>query len=143
MPGAYVGGLSVVRHVPPGRAGACGWSAGAADGPTRTLFLMLGLGDEELDALVEEATVDAYGDEEQLGGFAVMIEDNLELPFETTVLGMTVTVQKIIQTDSGIVADCVRDGHHQAISVLDLLLPEPPPEGAEWIAAYRHWAAGR
>jgi hypothetical protein len=112
---------------------------------------MLGLGDEELDAPVEEATVDAYGDEEQLGGgdeeqlggFAVMIEDNLELPFETTVLGMTVTVQKIIQTDSGIVADCVRDGHHQAISVLDLLLPEPPPEGAEWIAAYRHWAAGR
>lgn len=111
--------------------------------PTRTLFLMLGLADEELDALVEEATVDAYGDEEQLGGFAVMIEDNLELPFETTVLGMTVTVQKIIQTDSGIVADCVRDGHHQAISVLDLLLPEPPPEGAKWIAAYRHWAAGR
>ena len=93
--------------------------------------------------MVEEATVDAYSDEEQLGGFAVMIEDNLELPFETMVLGMTVTVEKVSQTDSGIVADCVRDGHHQAISVLDLLLPEPPPEGAEWIAAYRHWAAGR
>jgi hypothetical protein len=26
------------------------------------------LSDEELDALVEEATVDAYGDDEQLGG---------------------------------------------------------------------------
>lgn len=104
---------------------------------------MPGLDDEDLDALVEEATVDAYGDEEQLAGFAVMIEDNLKLPFETMVLGMTVTVQEISQTDSGIVADCVRDGHHQAISVLDLPLPEPPPEGAEWIAAYRHWAAGR
>ena len=45
------------------------------------------LSEEELDALVEEATVDAYNDEEQLGGFAVMIEDNLEMPFETTVLG--------------------------------------------------------
>ena len=45
------------------------------------------LSDEELDALVEEAMVDAYGDDEQLGGFAVMIEDNLEFPFETTVLG--------------------------------------------------------
>lgn len=109
----------------------------------RMLFLMLGLGDEELDALVEEATVDAYGDEEQLGGFAVMIEDNLVLPFETMVLGMTVTVEKVSQTDSGIVADCVRGKHHQAISVLDLPLPEPPPGGAEWIAAYRHWAAGR
>ena len=73
-------------------------------------------------------------------GLAVMIEDNLEIPFETTVLGVTVTVQKITQTESGIVADCVRDGHHQAISVLDLELPEPPPKGAQWIAAYRHWA---
>jgi hypothetical protein len=35
------------------------------------LFPMLGLGDEELDALVEEATVDAYGDEEPLGGWPV------------------------------------------------------------------------
>ena len=100
------------------------------------------LGDEELDALVEEATVDAYGDDEQLDGFAVMIEDNLEFPFETTVLGVAVTVRKVTQTESGIVADCVRDGHHQAISVLDLPLPEPPPKGSEWIAAYRRWAGG-
>ena len=108
----------------------------------RTLSLVPELSDEELDALVEEATVDAYGDDEQLGGFAVMIEDNLEIPFETTVLGVAVTVQKVTQTESGIVADCVRDGHHQATSVLDLPLPEPPPRGAQWIAAYRHWAGG-
>ncbi len=63
----------------------------------------------------------------ELAGFAVMIEDNLEVPFKTTALGVTVTVQKVTQTESGIVADCVRDGHHQAISVLDLPLPEPPP----------------
>ena len=104
--------------------------------------LMPELSDEELDALVEEATVDAYGDDEQLGGFAVMIEDNLEVPFDTTVLGVAVTVQKITQTESGIVAVCIRDGHRQAISVLDLPLPEPAPRGAEWIAAYRHWAGG-
>ena len=44
------------------------------------------LSEEELDTLAEQAIVDAYNDEEQLGGFAVMIEDNLETPFETTVL---------------------------------------------------------
>jgi hypothetical protein len=98
------------------------------------------LSEEELDALVEEATIDAYGDDEQLGGFATMIEDNLEMPFETTVLGVTVIVRGVTQTASGIVADCVRAGHHQAIHVLALPLPEPPPKGAEWIAAYRHWA---
>jgi Calcium binding len=104
------------------------------------LSLVLELSEEELDALVEEATVDAYNDEEQLGGFAVMIEDNLEMPFETTVLGVMVTVNGVTQTEFGIVADRVRDEQHQAISVLDLPLPEPPPKGAEWIAAYRHWA---
>lgn len=98
------------------------------------------LGEEELDALVEEATIDAYGDDEQLSGFAVMIEDKLKMPFETTILGVTVIVKGVTQTAAGIVADCVRDGHHQAIHILDLPLPEPPPKGAGWIAAYRGWA---
>ena len=101
---------------------------------------MLEQSEEELDALVEEATVDAYNDEEQLGGFAVMIEDNLEMPFETTVLGVMVTVKGVTQSESGIVANCVRDGQHQAIISFDLSVPEPPPKGAKWIAAYRHWA---
>ena len=101
---------------------------------------MLKLSEEELDTLIEQATLDAYNDEEQLTGLAVMIEDNLQMPFETTVLGVMVTVKGITQAEAGIVADCLRDGQHQAISVLDLPLPEPPPKGAEWIAAYRHWA---
>jgi len=70
------------------------------------------LSDDELDALVEEATVDAYGDDEQLDGFAVMIEDNLEVPFETTILGVTVTVQKVTQTESGIFGLCAGNQHH-------------------------------
>jgi len=94
----------------------------------------------ELDELIAEATVDCYGEEEQLTGLATMIADNLAVPFETTVLGLTVTVPTIDQADSGIVAICVRGKHRQAISVLDLPLPDPPPPGAEWIAAYRRWA---
>ena len=100
------------------------------------------LSDEELDALVEEATVDAYGDDEQLGGFAVMIEDNLEMPFRDHGPGRHGNRQRRHPDGIGIVADCVRDGHHQVIHVLDLPLPEPPPKGAQWIAAYRHWAGG-
>ena len=94
----------------------------------------------ELDELIAEATVDCYGEEEQLTGLATMIADNLAVPFETTVLGVTVTVPAIDQADSGIVAICVRGKHRQAISVLDLPLPDPPPPGAECIAAYRRWA---
>ena len=49
------------------------------------------LSEAELDALIDEASVDAYGEDEQLSGFAVMIGDNLAVPFETTVLGVTHT----------------------------------------------------
>ncbi len=93
----------------------------------------------ELDALIDQATVDCYNEDEELTGFAVMLEDNLALPFETTLLGITVIVEEISQTESGIVAICVRGKYRQAIPVLDLPLPDPPPPGAEWIAAYRHW----
>ena len=98
------------------------------------------LSEADLDELVAQATVDCYNEYEELAGLAVMLEDNLAVPFETTVLGVPVTVRKIDQTESGIVAICVRGKHRQAIPVLDLPLPEPPPGGAEWIAAYRRWA---
>ena len=62
------------------------------------------LSEAELDALIAKATVDCYNEDEELAGFAVMIEDNLAVPFETTVLGLTVTVRKISQTESGVVA---------------------------------------
>jgi hypothetical protein len=100
---------------------------------------MEGLSKTELNAMISEATVDAYDEEEQLMGFATMIEDNLEVPFQTTVLGVKVTVEDVAQRSHGLVANCVRGQHRQAIHVLDLPLPEPPPKGAEWIAAYRHW----
>jgi hypothetical protein len=90
--------------------------------------------------MVKEATIDCHDEEEQLTGLATMIEENLEVPFQTTVLGIMVTVTRVAHASHGLVAECVRGGHKQAIHVLDLPMPEPPPKGAEWIAAYRHWA---
>ena len=90
--------------------------------------------------MAEEATVDAYGDDEQATGFYTVIADNLGTPFVTRVLGVDVTVEKIdLGDDNSIVAICARDGIRQAIRLLDLPLPQPPPAGAEWIEAYRHW----
>ena len=94
----------------------------------------------EIDALVEAATVDCHDEDEQVTGLFTMIADNLATPFSTTVLGVEVTVEDIDLTGSGIVAQCSRGATRQAISVLDLPLPTPPPRGAEWIEAYRHWA---
>jgi hypothetical protein len=95
----------------------------------------------KLDALVAEAVVDAYDESEQRTGLLTMIQDNLQLPFETTVLGVPVQVQSVDFNKGGeIVAISVRDRHRQAIPIVDLPLPSPPPKGAEWIEAYRHWA---
>lgn len=93
-----------------------------------------------LDAMIEEATVDAHSDEEQITGLFTMLEEHLTLPFDTDVLGVTVNVTKIDLTiGNDIVAICRRDRHKQAILILELPLPDPAPDGAEWIEAYRRW----
>jgi hypothetical protein len=94
--------------------------------------------------MIEEATVDAYDESEQVGGLLVMIYDHLAVPFETTVLGVPVSVKAVDLTERGeIVAICTRGRIRQPIPILDLVLPSPPPAGAEWIEAYRDWTGGR
>ena len=101
------------------------------------------LGRRVLEKLVEEATVDAYNESEQATGFFTMLEDNLELPFETSVLGVSVKVVRLdIDDRDHIAAVCARGNERQTIPLLDLPLPSPRPRGAEWIEAYRYWARG-
>ena len=45
-----------------------------------------------LAAMIEEATVEGYGDSEQTTGWYTMLEEHLALPFETTMLGVLVKV---------------------------------------------------
>ena len=81
-----------------------------------------------LDAMIEEAIVDAYNEAEQAVGFHATIEQHLALPFETVVMGTIVTVRKINVTASGnIVAVCYRALERQAIPMLELPLPHPLP----------------
>jgi hypothetical protein len=81
-------------------------------------------------ALIEEATVDAYGEDEQLTGFFTMIEGNLAVPFTMTVLGVEASVVGVDLTEDGrVVARCARGPVRQDIGILDLPLPEPALEG--------------
>ena len=94
----------------------------------------------ELDALIEQATIDCYNDHEQITGLFTMIDEHLAVPFDTEVLGVTVTVTKVDLTiDHEIIAICRRDTHKQTIPILHLPLPAPP-DGAEWIEGYRRWS---
>jgi hypothetical protein len=97
-----------------------------------------------LDRLIEEAVVDAYNESEQRTAFYTMLDENLDVPFTTEILGVEVSVQRVDLTDSEeIVVICARGRSRQAIPILELPLPVPPPKGSEWIEAYRRWASRR
>jgi hypothetical protein len=96
-----------------------------------------------LDEMIEQAIVDAYGGSEQTVGFYTMLEDNLATPFKTAILGVEVTVERLDMTDDEqIVAVCTRGKTRQRVPILELPLPTPLPDGADWIMAYRRWARG-
>ena len=99
-------------------------------------------GKRELDALIEEITVDCYNEDEELSSFLTYLDEALEQPVEGTVMGVPVTLVGVDSTDGplrGLVAHCQRDGDDYQICLLDVAMPE----GTEvWrvLAAYRHWA---
>jgi hypothetical protein len=58
-------------------------------------------------------------------------------------LGFEVAVDWIDMTDDEqIVAVCSRGKKRQRVLILDLSLPGPPPDGVEWIEAFRRWSKG-
>ena len=90
-----------------------------------------------------EAIVDAYGKSEQFVGLLCTLQQRLAVPFMTEILGTAVRVERVDINDANeIVAICRRGAQRQTIPILDLPLPSPPPDGWEWVAAYRHWARG-
>jgi hypothetical protein len=97
-----------------------------------------------LDKLIEEAPVDCYNESEEVTGIFTMLEENLTVPFITTMLGVEVTVERVDLNKAGeIVAVCRRGRDRLRVPIIDLPLPEVQPKGAEWIDAYRRWARWR
>jgi hypothetical protein len=83
-------------------------------------------GRRDLDALIEEITVDCYGEDEELTGFLTYLEDALERPVEASVVGVPVTIVGVdcpAGALRGFVARCRRDGAEYEVSLLDVVLP--------------------
>jgi hypothetical protein len=96
-----------------------------------------------LREMIEEATVDCYNESELISGWFTMIDANLDVPFETEILGVIVTVKRVeLDRSDRIIAVCGRGRDAQSLAILDLPLPTPPPAGAEWIEAYSSWLRG-
>ena len=89
-----------------------------------------------LAAMIEEATVDAYGESKQTTGWYTMLEEHLALPFDTTVLGVVVKVVRLdLRGHNDVVAICTRGRKRHSVPILALPLPSPRPAWAEWIEA--------
>jgi hypothetical protein len=98
--------------------------------------------ESDLEALIDEATMDAYGLEEASTGFYTVLVDELDLPFRTEVLGVAVTVTELDLPPGGpVTAICKAGRSRQRVGLLDLPLPDPLPSGSEWIDAYRLWSS--
>ena len=108
--------------------------------PTKKRPAKSTLSARRLAEMTEEATVDAYGEGELQGGWFTKLDEHLSVPFETVILGVEITVEKLeMDHRDEIVAVCARAGKRVRVPILEVPLPDPPPEGAEWIEAYRHW----
>ena len=93
--------------------------------------------------LVEEAIVDCYTEDERHGSFLVMLEEHLRCPVRALVVGEGVTVVGFgWDPPREIVARCRRDRRMHRVNVTALEWPSAPPQGAEWIEAYRAWLRG-
>ncbi len=99
--------------------------------------------DTELDSLIEEITVNAYDEDEQLMGFENALQE-ANLPCPGTVLGEDVQVLSVtIANDRpDLLATCQRNGKRYQIALLDIDI-DADAETSRLIAAYQRWSAGR
>ncbi len=94
-----------------------------------------------LDELIDEATVDCYGEEEKHVALLTMIEEHVVCPFRAKVIGEMVEVSGFRWRSSGygMLAVCLSKGRTYRLDINSLEWIKPFPEGFEWIAAYQAW----
>ncbi|MCL4177964.1 MAG: cytoplasmic protein [Verrucomicrobia bacterium] len=96
----------------------------------------------DVDELVDEITLDAHGDDEQLWAFRQAFEDNIPVPCDGFVIGQPVSVLGFDYDGNerrGLTARCRReDGSEHVVAATEIVLV-PRAHGAQYLAAYRKW----
>lgn len=94
----------------------------------------------DLDALIDEITTDAYGDE-GYWAFLTVFEDDVPLPAMATVIGEVVEVTKIeFDGDErrGLTATVRRRGRQAQVALVDVTF-RARSKAARYLATYRRW----
>jgi hypothetical protein len=98
-------------------------------------------GTGELDALIDELTVDAYSDEEQLGGFLVGADAAIRRGERATLAGLEVDVLAVDcgpDVRTGLLARVRHGEATHEVSLADLQFAAGSELGLV-VAAYRRW----
>lgn len=94
-----------------------------------------------LDRLIDEITVDANGDDEQLWAFRQAFEEGIRVPCDAFVIGEPVSIAGFDYDGNprrGLTARCRRDdGSEHVVAAADVVLPEA--DKGLFLAAYRKW----
>ena len=100
------------------------------------------LSDEELDEMISDATVDAYGDYEEFMSMVCHLDSNMVFPFKAKVLGDTVEVVGVEANMSspgrGVVAKVRKKGKIYTIGLAELTV-DPDSENTEWVEMFNYW----
>lgn len=94
--------------------------------------------DDQLDELIQQVTVDAYGDE-GYWSFLQTFDDDVQFPFSGNLVGIPVVVTGVdLDGDErrGLVAVIERSGRTDKVSLLDVE-PEAGDDAALLLAAYK------
>jgi hypothetical protein len=96
--------------------------------------------DSDLDRLIDEITVDAYDQDEQLMGFENAFDEGADFPCPGTVVGEEVEVLSVSVKNNRreLIATCKRAGKEYDVALLDADV-HGDSATARLIAAYRRW----
>ena len=102
----------------------------------------LPLGQAALEELIEEITVDAYSEDEQLWAFRQAFEDNVVLPDKGSIVGEPVLVLAFDYDGNerrGLTAKCRNAGGREHVVAAADVMMAPGSEASRYLAAYRKW----
>ena len=96
--------------------------------------------DADLDALIEEVTVDAFNESEQLTAFETAFDEVAKFPCTGSVIGEVVEVLSLTGDDDRgeLVATCRRAGRRHKVALRDIELRSDAAT-MRLFAAYKRW----
>ena len=101
----------------------------------------------KIEAILEKATAHCFDDEDELWAVFAGLLKGLSLPLQGLVHGESVTLIELDGRTSdlrvGVMARVRQAEQERSVALADLEPVDPDPSSAQWLAAYRHWMAGR